>query len=426
MTTHRGKPMFWLHRLGGVVLATLAFAWCAAEARAKLHVHKAAQVAIDVPAGWEIKTRDDEMLIGDPKGEATILLRVVDAKDLDKGVGSAKRMLERMVTAITWENDTTSAELGGMPFMALDGKGKLDDRPVQVSIAVVRPPSGKVMMLVALVEDAAVSAHEKAILEMLKSLRPAPGSNAGGGWESAVTKAEAKPGQSFSVHYLPPKAARLERWAKRAQGLNVEGMIAALNKSATMPRPVPIVFAQCGTPNAFYNPAKHAMVFCYELLEHFEGIHRNTTKTPEELDRKLVGTFAFTFFHELGHALVGELDLPITGKEEDAADELAAISLAGIGARGREAVVAAAEWFAIQGRMREQDGDMAWYDEHSFDLQRMYTVICILYGTAPEPNRDLVISAGMPDERAARCARDTPRKIKAWMTLLDQYGTAKN
>src|SRR5690349_14654698 len=36
---------------------------------------------------------------------------------------------------------------------------------------------------------------------------------------------------------------------------------------------------------------------------------------------------AFTMYHEIGHMLVGELGLPVLGKEEDAADALAVILL---------------------------------------------------------------------------------------------------
>ena len=34
------------------------------------------------------------------------------------------------------------------------------------------------------------------------------------------------------------------------------------------------------------------------------------------------GVTVSTFFHELGHALIDAWDLPITGREEDAADQL--------------------------------------------------------------------------------------------------------
>lgn len=42
----------------------------------------------------------------------------------------------------------------------------------------------------------------------------------------------------------------------------------------------------------------------------------------------------FFMLHEVGHALIASYDLPITGSEEDAADQFAAWWLINMGARG--------------------------------------------------------------------------------------------
>ncbi|MEO7221025.1 MAG: DUF4344 domain-containing metallopeptidase, partial [Devosia sp.] len=54
------------------------------------------------------------------------------------------------------------------------------------------------------------------------------------------------------------------------------------------------------------------------------------TQEPTDEERALAMEFAmhdaiFTLYHEAGHLLVGELGLPVLGKEEDAADALAVI-----------------------------------------------------------------------------------------------------
>ncbi len=237
------------------------------------------------------------------------------------------------------------------------------------------------------------------------------------GWEASTQK-QTPAGNGFSVAYLPPKTERLKQWAELSHVLQVEKTAQALSARFIMPRPLPIVFLECGTVNAFYTSDKHAILACYELLEYFFNVFKPTAKSDEQLGRKIAGAFYFTFFHELGHALAGELDLPITGKEEDAADQLASIILAKIPAVGRESALAAAEWFAIEGQNKQKTGNIAWYDEHSFDLQRMYDIICIIYGGDQKTNADLVKAVGMSDDRQARCVRETPKKAKAWDELL--------
>jgi hypothetical protein len=240
------------------------------------------------------------------------------------------------------------------------------------------------------------------------------------GWESS-TKKEAPSENVFSVVYVPPKTERLKQWMDLSRLLAVEKTAAGLSKMFKMPRPLPIVFIECGTVNAFYTSDKHAILACYEILEYFYNLYKPTTKTDEQVGRKIAGAFYFTFFHELGHALAGELELPITGKEEDAADQLAAIILTKLPGVGRECALAAAEWFAIEGENKQKKGNIAWYDEHSFDLQRMYDILCILYGDDQKANAGLVKSVGMSEDRQARCVRETPKKVKAWEALLRPY-----
>ena len=237
------------------------------------------------------------------------------------------------------------------------------------------------------------------------------------GWET-TSKQETPATAVFSVLYIPPKSERLKSWANISHVLKMEDVASGLNKRFKMPRPVPIVFLECGTVNAFYTSEKHAILICYELLDYFNGVFKPTVKTDEALGRKIAGAVFFTFFHEFGHALAGELELPITGKEEDAADELAALWLARIPAVGRECALAAAEWFSLEGGKKEKTGKISWADEHSFDLQRMYDIVCILYGDNQAANVELVKALGVTEERAARCVRETPKKAKAWKALL--------
>ncbi|MDM8558874.1 DUF4344 domain-containing metallopeptidase [Candidatus Parabeggiatoa sp. HSG14] len=76
-----------------------------------------------------------------------------------------------------------------------------------------------------------------------------------------------------------------------------------------------ISFEDCGTVNAFYDPQNAKIIMCYELFQTFFEFY----STPEDA----VKAFFFVFYHELGHALVDQWDLPVLGKEEDDVDGMA-------------------------------------------------------------------------------------------------------
>ncbi len=191
-----------------------------------------------------------------------------------------------------------------------------------------------------------------------------------------------------------------------------------------LPRDLPIVFTDCGVINAFYNPDKHAIIVCYELMEHFTELfaHQTAVKIANatELGKMVGQATMFAFFHELGHALIGELGIPATGREEDAVDEFATLLLVGVGDVGEQSALGGAFWFILEAAQRGEKPPVFW-DEHSFDLQRLGTIVCLLYGHAPEKFAPLMARLGIPDQRQKRCTLEFPKKQQSWETLLKPY-----
>src|SRR5204862_2007434 len=104
----------------------------------------------------------------------------------------------------------------------------------------------------------------------------------------------------------------------------------------------PITFKECGQPNAFYSP-KGTITICHEYYDFRLALFKGTGMDDAKAKDFTEGALLFSFMHEFGHALHHELNLPITGRGEDAADEIAAIYLARLGAAGREVAKMAAE-----------------------------------------------------------------------------------
>ena len=134
----------------------------------------------------------------------------------------------------------------------------------------------------------------------------------------------------------------------------------------------------------------------------------------------MLGSGAFLLQHETGHALVHLLDLPITGREEDAVDNLATVIL--IEGEAHDALFAAITNFgALSAEMESGDHPLPVWNEHSLSAQRLFDVACLLYGSDPKAFADLVGPEGLPEERAQRCPGEYQQKQRAWDTLLAPF-----
>jgi hypothetical protein len=132
----------------------------------------------------------------------------------------------------------------------------------------------------------------------------------------------------------------------------------------------------------------------------------------------------FIVAHEMGHALVHELDIPVTGREEDAVDGFAAYLLANNPKFGPLTALSAALFFDAYRQLRGQLRDEDFADEHSILEQRIYQFTCWVYGSDPKEFRDLVGRDGLPRERALRCPAEWRQLESSWSRLLAPYAVA--
>jgi len=192
-------------------------------------------------------------------------------------------------------------------------------------------------------------------------------------------------------------------------------------ESLVLPRGLEVVFAPCGTANASYDPTTKRVTMCYELFAEFDSIFSTPEASPEEAFDAILGAGSFVLFHEVGHALVDLLDLPITGREEDSVDSLAAWVL--LQGERESDVFAAIEWFDAHAVASEngRSEDLPFWDEHSLNSQRVYDVACLVYGSDPQRYADMVGPDALPQERAVRCPGEYQQKEKAWDQLLSPY-----
>lgn len=229
----------------------------------------------------------------------------------------------------------------------------------------------------------------------------------------------------FKVGFSP---ATVKKTPKKAMPKEVADSLLEitkpLNETIALPYNVYVNFDQCGEPNAFYDPEVKEITMCYEFLDEFQRAFKKVSKNQADIDEMADGAMAVIFFHELGHCLIDVWDLPATGREEDAVDQLAMFVLLDGTPEGEDMVLSAATFFAIVGSEINND-ELNFWGEHSLDQQRFYDMLCLTYGSNPSKNKKLLGKNGLPPERAERCPAEFKRVDSAWRRLLAPYLKSK-
>ena len=233
---------------------------------------------------------------------------------------------------------------------------------------------------------------------------------------------------NFKVAYSRP---RNEKYAQMNEELRKTGSLEQiadeLNAAISIPKDVTIVFKECGEVNAFWSPPERTINMCYELIEDLAQRFSTIARDEKQLEEAVGGAIAFVFFHELGHCLIDVLKLPSTGREEDAVDQLATYVLIDSGGEeGERMALSGATWWGQKYDELAQSGktadelDQLWADEHSLNAQRMYNIICWVYGHNQQKYQ-VMVNNPLPEQRAVRCPTEYERLSSSWLTLLKPY-----
>jgi hypothetical protein len=141
----------------------------------------------------------------------------------------------------------------------------------------------------------------------------------------------------------------------------------------------------------------------------------------EERVEFVVGNLTFVLAHELGHAVISELDLPVLGREEDTADVYAilkALTVVGSEFSQRILVRASNAWFMSARRDRRDGEAPTYYQRHGLDEQRAYHIICLMVGSDPVKFKDLADEHKLPEDRRRSCGWDYDTAARSWERVM--------
>jgi hypothetical protein len=195
-----------------------------------------------------------------------------------------------------------------------------------------------------------------------------------------------------------------------------------------LPMPVRLVMTGCdGEASASYGDGE--IVFCYEFVDElFDQRPKETTPNGIEPIDTVIGPLLDTALHEFAHALFDMHFIPILGREEDAADQVAAyiyLQLSDVEVR-RLVLGTAYNYLAVQTQTDDSAQSAEEFledssESHSFPSQRAYNLLCVAYGLKPKLFSDVVSKGYLPKERVEVCTEEFEQLQQAFRDLIKPY-----
>ncbi|MDO8211141.1 DUF4344 domain-containing metallopeptidase [Conexibacter sp. CPCC 206217] len=238
--------------------------------------------------------------------------------------------------------------------------------------------------------------------------------------------------QAFTLEWgeFTPEHRDIAQTLQRSGAM--DSLVRLVNRRYTTPRSIPIYFSDeldvgpAFLPEVTLKGQKKPVSFI-----HFPGsfLDIELTALEDELGRgaknptpreAMIFANEFVVAHEIGHALVNVLDIPITGREEDAVDGFATYLLTDSPDFGPRSAFSAALLFDALSRVQEP-GESDFADEHSLPKQRVYQFLCWIYGSNTKRYRSLVGENGLTKARAPRCKDEWRQVNRSWSRLLAPY-----
>ena len=228
-------------------------------------------------------------------------------------------------------------------------------------------------------------------------------------------------GGTVVTRYDPPRNAAARQAKEILSAGGVESIGAGFAKSFVLPADVRVHVVN-GSVGPSYQPSNRTITLSYGFATYvgnlLVGNFPALANDQRELGKEWAAVNDFIFIHEWGHALIDAYDLPVLGKEEDAADALATVFLTRFVDGGAEYAFDAAKFFdALSARQRKLAEDDYW-DEHSLDKQRAYSIVCWIAGASTDDYKVIEQAGILGTDRLRSCPAEYDQRVKSWLTLL--------
>jgi Putative metallopeptidase len=222
------------------------------------------------------------------------------------------------------------------------------------------------------------------------------------------------------VEYVPPKDRAHQPIYEAIMRQRALERVRQMLSPLRLPRILQMKVEGCdGVSNAWYDEG--AVTVCYEYLDElWKNMPEQQTASGIAPIDALIGPFMDVFLHEAGHAVFDILQVPLFGREEDAADQFSAYIMLRFGkAEARRLILGSA--YQYKGDLGDKTVSLdlkKFSDEHGTPAQRFFNLLCIAYGSDNKLFGDLVDKGYLPKDRAEGCEGEYHQIAHAMARLI--------
>lgn len=171
------------------------------------------------------------------------------------------------------------------------------------------------------------------------------------------------------------------------------------------------------------------LVLCATLLVGLGSADARelTKKQRAEVSRFAANNSLFVIYHEVAHLLIHQLDLPVLGREEDAADNMATWTLLNQQTpESDQALADAAYGWLLSGIAYGSNlNDTDYYAAHSLDRQRAFQIVCLMVGSDDNDFKSIANDYAIDGDRQDSCRWDYRLVNRSFRTVLEFPSAAK-
>ena len=243
-------------------------------------------------------------------------------------------------------------------------------------------------------------------------------------YSSAPAVAQTKPllhTDQVRVVYAQPKEAAHQPIHDALQERRILELLRTLLSPFRLPRQLTLEVKGCdGNVDAYYGD--DTATLCYEYIELIQQ-HSPKVGTPGGLTRAdaMVGAIIDTLLHEVGHAIIDMLEIPVLGREEDAADFFSAYILLQFPAEDAHRLVQGVGFLMAseaQAALEKPQNLKTFAGQHGLPAQRYYNLLCMAYGSNPVTFAETIVRDRLPKERAEGCVEEYEMLQRAFSKLI--------
>ena len=266
----------------------------------------------------------------------------------------------------------------------------------------------------------ALTVSALALLALLSGCGGSSSSSSSG--SSSEAKEEAISAGEIQVEWEEPEGAKNQLGYEMLKASETRKLAKALAEAFSLPHPLTVKGVNGIGGGPFYQPQDNSITLPYGFAALVIEVlaSGNPEASERELGERIGAVNSFILEHEFGHALIANYELPILGKEEDAADAIAtALLLKAEGGAGY-AAAAAAFWADFSGR-QEPPAIADYADAHSLDLQRAFDILCWVAGSSEQSFEEVAELEVLPESRLASCPQEYQQVVDSITQELEPH-----